>query len=975
MNKLILLFFAIIFYSINVFSSDSISVVNGNTSTYKILIQNNAPESVSEAASDLKRLIKKSTGAELSIVNSSSEGKYIVIGDACKQYGVDGSLLSHDAFILKQEGDNIFLTGRDEVPGMEGENEIGTWDYYKFYNIQRWRRTLSAGSYNAVIQFVKDYMGVRWYMPTENGEEVPQLGEIKIPVGLNRTVEPYFRQRRMDFTDWAKGKMDQVLNGGEDEYDKKENIDASVKWGRHLRHTNPKVMPNGHSWRQWIPADKISASSIAAAAGIPNEGYGLTEPEFFALVNGVRQTKYKSAAQNGGQLDVSDEKMTKTYADNIKKYYQKNKNVKMYGLSQNDGGEHCECEFCKAWDPIPQDMNKQSDELFLTDRFLKFQKNVAVQVMEEFPDTEFGIIAYHETGGAPIRETIPENFYVESFYNYFPNLYYLPEKRKDFEDAIVDWGKLTDKFTFGSFYFAYGNHSFPWSTVDAQTWMIDHIVKNNVQNFQIIFGSEYPMIGQLGPDQWLVSQLLWDPSQSVDSLLNDWYNGAFTPEIGILVREYFETIEDRFAEESAKYPDFWDDRSRKQLQIDLAVFTSIKSQCAALIQQIKKLAAEKPERIQWRVQQITKTWEFTELTVDANEAAKAYRINPTSGNFDLAFNLGQQRLKMIYDPANCYSVSPICVEVSETKATLGIVTENKTFEKKSLNVPKYAYGIDVSQSNLTEWTEKGASFGKGENEFKNNQTTQPVMADGVTNGSILYTDEGIYVMMWGKEPYKEEIVISEDSAKPWQGDDFEVFFTPSGGTDEYFQFIVNPANAGVAFANKGDTGMDETYSPNWKHGATIYGGGWSMRMFVPWKDLGGIPQSGEKWSANFYRSRWAHTKELSAWSPTGDHFRMPEMFGEIIFTGGPLSSKTLKENFEIKVYPNPTNNKIHFSGNTDFMNSLEQTVVYDAQGSKLIIVEADVTTFDVSHFSPGLYFIRFKLKNGVNEIHSFIVKR
>ncbi|UXX80985.1 DUF4838 domain-containing protein [Reichenbachiella carrageenanivorans] len=947
------------------YASDSLTVVSDAASAYAILIDSNDPESVSEAAKELQRLVEKSSGVLLPITNEPTEGKMIIIGSAAQAYGVDASGLAHDNFYMKVTEEHIILSGKDgDITN--GYRKIPANSHYQFYNLEKFRESLSAGSYYATIEFLREYIGVRWYMPTELGEEVPQLATIKCPAELDTLIKPFFKQRRMDFTEWNNNDVKKAISGHA--YNKIENIDASLKWGRHLRHTHPVVMENGHGWRHWIPANVISNATIAKDAEIPSGGYGPLYPEYFALVSENRQTEYRSAAQHGGQLSVAYEPMIEQYANNIIKYREKNANVWQYSLAQNDGGTHCECELCTAWDPIPQDMKKPTDELFLTDRFLKFQKQVSDLVTAKYPDTHFMMTAYHETGRAPIRESVPDNFFVQGFYNYFPNRYYLDNKKQAFQEAVEGWGALTENYRFSSFYFAYGNHSLPWSTKEAQIWLIKTLADNGVQYFENIYGSQFPMIGQLGPDQWLVSQLVWNPEQDPELLLQDWYEGGFTPEIGALIRDYYETIEEEMAIESKKYTDFWNGRTKNQLKIDVDVLTRVRSKCDLLIKQAKELAKAQPERIQWRVKQVSDTWDFTVLTLDAQNASKLARSNPTDQNYSIAYTLGLQRDAMIYDPSKSFSISPQAVEVSESKASVGIIIEEVDFEQKTLSLPLVETIPDWDAGSLGAWMSQGASIGAGDHQFKDNKSTEPIEPAVSTTGSVFYDEDGIYVIISAKEPNMADLVVSADPSKPWQGDDIEVFFTPSGGTDEYFQFVVGPENDGVAISLLGDTGHDETYAPEWKHKTYKDDQSWAAQLYIPWKDLGGKPDKGDQWKANFYRTRQTGggTPSYMAWSPTGSGFANPSMFGNITFSG---SSVTLdiasRDTVSVTVYPNPSRKIIKFEGSDYFESKLDSVSIFAGDGAVMFSAKIkEMRRIDVSELKTGIYVVVFELSDG-----------
>jgi hypothetical protein len=532
-------------------------------------------------------------------------------------------------------------------------------------------------------------------------------------------------------------------------------------------------------------------------------------------------------------------------------------------------------------------MSKPSFEQNLTDRFLKFQKSVADIVTKTIPDAKFMSIAYHETGQAPSRESVPDNFYIQGFYNYYPYLYNIEHERLQLEKDFPVWGKVAKNFMYSSFYFAYGNYSFPWSSYDAQKWLIDLFAKNNIKHFETLYESEYPMVGQLGPDQYVVSQLLWNPNQSATALAGDWYMGSFGPKVGPLVKQYFDLLNTKFKQ--TIMPDFMQNRGRFQLDIDMAVYRSVEQPASSLIAKIKELALQENEDTQWRIKQITTTWDFTVLTLKAIDASKQYRITPSPENFKLASDLGKQRQDMISNPDNCFSVSPRCVASSDGSTTLNIVSKELNIQKREVTVYKQDMDITLGQKNWVEWEPISVTVGKksDKQDFRDNLTSLVANPDGFTQARIFYSDKGMYIAMNMAEPRIDSIEVSNDPKNPWKGDCVELFLNPTSGKDEYYQFVINPNNLGAALVKKGDAGIDKSYNPKWQHKAFKNKNNWVAQLFIPWGDLGGMPKNGDAWGVNFYRTKWKPTqKEFIAWAPTGTKsFAMPEMFGKMNFGG------------------------------------------------------------------------------------------
>jgi hypothetical protein len=853
-------------------------------SEYQILVPEQAPESVTEAAGELQRLLLMASGVELPITASVEPGiKYLSIGATPLMLDVEKGSFAHDAFAILAKAQHLLLVGRDEgvdasASGFSGE--IGPDAALGFYNVRRWNRSLSAGSYNAVIEFARRFLRARWYMPGPLGEEVGTVERLAVAADFELRVAPHFAMRRFNFTDYSERDMRLALSGGESKIDTG-IVQASARWGRRLRHTNPVVLGNGHGWRQWIPADQYSAPWIAEAIGMPL--YGKDHPEYFALVDGRRQSAYTSKAQHGGQLCVAYPPLIQTYADNILALAAKQPGTRMFSLAQNDGGQHCQCDLCCAWDPPAAGWGGGDVESpFLTDRMLRFQNAVVEKVTAKVPDARFTVAAYHATGRAPLEQVADSRLQIIGYYNYLPYRYHIEAKRRELENALEGWDRATDNFYFSTFYFAYGNYALPWSSVETLAWMVDLMARHGHQGLSMYFGAgdSNPLVGQLGPDIWITSQLLWDPRQSATALEEEWYLGSFGPEAGPLVREYFAVIAAAMAQETARFPGFWGSRGFSQRQINLNVYPAVRQRCRLLLDGAVKAVADGDKRYRWRVDQIARNWRYVELTLDAVEAVRQSRIVGSDQALEAALVLGRKRQDYIDDPANRMAVSAASIRVSEQQTALDILTELPGGRLLTLRVPLDTGTVPLIDGNLDDpaW-ERAAAI----DTLRHNRTLETAPVG--TAVRVLSTQEGLYVRALCAEPDMDGLVLVDKAEEVWRGDVFEVFLAPAGGDGGFYQFLVNAHGTGSALAHRGDTGMDRNWQPQWQRAGAKRADGWGVEIFVPWEaiDTDEGPAVGQQWRAGFYRERHAQNRVNSAWAPTGGIFAQPHLFGKLVF--------------------------------------------------------------------------------------------
>jgi len=524
------------------------------------------------------------------------------------------------------------------------------------------------------------------------------------------------------------------------------------------------------------------------------------------------------------------------------------------------------------------------ESAWLTDRIVRFQNDVAERVLAEIPDAHFTVTAYHSTGRAPSTVKTRPRIHVIGYYNYLPYRFHIEPKRRELEEAMAGWERGTDSFYFGTFYFAYGNYSLPWSTVETHRWMVDLMRRHGHRGITMYYSGEEmrPMVGQLGPDPWVLSQLLWDPTQSVDALVDEWYTGSFGPVAGGLVRAYYDAIAAEMAEEIARFPDFWASRGFTQRQIDLNVYPRVREQCARLMASARAAVANGEQRYRWRVEQVARTWDYTELTLEALAASRESRITPSDSTLERALSLAREREAFIHDRANWLSVSPGTVAISDRQGPLGLMTELPGGALPRVSVPLVAGAPRVDgETGDAIWAQGAALPG-----LRHNRTMEP--ASPGTEVTVLASPSGLHLRAVCDEPLMGEMVIADSADRIWEGDVFEVYVAPSGGDGGFYQFLVNAEGMGLNLAHRGDTGRDPTWQPVWHRAGSRGETAWSVEVTIPWAalDVRQPPAAGDVWLVDFFRERYTGEQENSAWAPTGGVFAQPHLFGRMVFVDG-----------------------------------------------------------------------------------------
>lgn len=151
-----------------------------------VLVENGRPrasivipaQGKSAAADELQRCIEKASGAKLDIlaegkVAGTRSGALVYVGPVqAAGRVVDLAKLQPEGFVIKTEGQDLFIVGRDQTEsGMAVD-----------------------GTYYGVCEFLERFLGIRWLMPGPLGEVVPRQPTIRV-ASADIRQEPMLWQR------------------------------------------------------------------------------------------------------------------------------------------------------------------------------------------------------------------------------------------------------------------------------------------------------------------------------------------------------------------------------------------------------------------------------------------------------------------------------------------------------------------------------------------------------------------------------------------------------------------------------------------------------------------------------------------------------------------------------------------------------------------------------------------------------------
>lgn len=262
-----------------------------------IVIPKEADEQTRTAARWLRDYVQQSSAALLPIVTEGEDtnGTIISVGytELSRQAGIDVSSMEWDGGRLVARDGTLFLIGHDEQP-------VGA----------DWAGGAARGTSRAVVTFLEDFVGVRWFLPVPEGVRVPRKTTLFVPGDLDRSVIPAFA----------------FIHG---RYPYGFNTPAAI--ANNYRTAVKVLSYGGHCYYDWVPADK----------------YFNEHPEYFAMIDGKR-------VKEGNHLCTSNPEVRQILLDAIRKDF--DVGWDWVALGQEDGYVPCECPECEKLDHFRQIM-------------------------------------------------------------------------------------------------------------------------------------------------------------------------------------------------------------------------------------------------------------------------------------------------------------------------------------------------------------------------------------------------------------------------------------------------------------------------------------------------------------------------------------------------------------------------------------------------------------------------------------------
>lgn len=432
-----------------------------------------------------------------------------------KKLGLNTDKLGYDGYYLKVTDKYIVIAGNDKP--MITEPISG---HVFIYGCRRRKIYMMGeqGTMRGVYKFLEKYAGIRFYMPTDLGTVIPKSPDFTIP-SVETYVTPAFRGRNF-YAFWFEGASDDAL------------------YWHHRLCAGGLRNPSNHNFRSMLK-------------------YKKTNPEFFALIAGKRDFTNLSTANNFGNLCMTNRGCIKAFAKLAQQYFDKNPDMDIFPCVPQDGLYRiCECKDCKKL----HTPDRRESGLFSKAVFY-FAGEVAKELKKTHPTKKLGVLAYARYRDLPDVE-LPDNLVVMICYSRQSML--KPKTKALVEKTVKDYASKKVPITVWTY--PLFNHRPPLRGIPV---FYPHLLKDNLMfnkangvigefseasyrsggGDQLVKkrGGDIAMIASTHINDYVRCQLLWDPTQDVDAMLEEYYTLFYGPAAAEM-KKFWEVAEQRFKE-------------------------------------------------------------------------------------------------------------------------------------------------------------------------------------------------------------------------------------------------------------------------------------------------------------------------------------------------------------------------------------------------------------------------------------------
>ena len=396
---------------------------------------------------------------------------------------------------------------------------------------------IAGGNKKGILYGVYDFLeGLGFRKLSPDYVYIPKVKDSNL-VKLDRSFSPSITYRTTSYGEF-----------GDQEYNDWNKLSSRSDWGLFV-HTFATLMPPGQ--------------------------YGQSHPEYYSLINGVRQPST--------QLCLSNQEVADVLIANLKKKIAENSAATYWSVSQNDNDQYCRCDNCKAlnekYGGVPSGsiiyfVNKVARAIpgKIISTLAYWYSRKAPQNISVEPNVNIMLCNIESTRQAPVYETDPA-----------------------FSKDLKDWGALTKDILIWDYNIQFTNFFSPFPNLYTLKPNIKFYTDNHV-NALFMQANNEPAAEMALLRSYMICKLMWTPDADektiINEFLNDYYGAA-----GSYILKYIESMQQSLVKSGMKLNIFGGPIDAKEAYLSAEMMTHYKQ----LFDNAEKAVSNDPELLR-RVQ-------------------------------------------------------------------------------------------------------------------------------------------------------------------------------------------------------------------------------------------------------------------------------------------------------------------------------------------------------------------------------------
>ena len=851
-----------------------LSIVKKGKPTARIVIPAGCGSWTRRAADWVRHYVKEATGADLPVATETANlsGTIISVGQTklAEKAGIRTDDLEYDGCKLIVKGKVLYLIGRDQ----KGPGE------HMYY-------TGAKGTCRAAVTFLEEFLGVRWFIPSPEGEVVPKTRNLYVPGNLRIEFSPAFA-----YAFYYIYLVDYFGNGFFKHYG-----------------TFPACYAN--NFRKALLVHNYGGDNLFATA-VPVEKYYAEHPEYFAVIGGKRY------AGPYTRLCLSNPEVKRLLLKEIQSKF--DQGYDMVELCHEDGYKRCECPECEKMDQFSPRFQPIEDyweylREHPCERLHVPFKWIIDECKKSHPDKKVLFMAYNSI-------VLPS----KKFDHYGDNVV-VQIGHDNVESIIPAWkGKVSAMALYG-YWFNYSICAGFDSIVSPKKMTKKMRYYHDSGVIGIYFAGAGMNWGLQGPTFYVTGKLLGDPKADYRALMQEYCEGLYG-EAREEMLDFFDLLYARI-DINHDYLATGDRRMPLSEKYLMRYPPRVLQELDRLLRRAEG-AAQTERSKQW-VRLTRDQFDLTKTLTNAFIAYRAYQAAETPDNIrEVKERLDEFEAyrKRILSYEQDYSRrwfpghGALCLLLtSENKERWGCYWPERRKEiggrdwrgkvigwgSTCIREPITLDFDRLEPPTLTAPRAPGAPRLDGAIEKNEWQGTAPQLLRNMTSRTtevktyvrVMYDEQNLYIAYECAEPKMEGLTLKETGrdGPVWQLDCVELFLDPESSRRRYYHFIAAPVRNAfyddrTGFKTQND--QDRSWNGDWRYAFKIDKANktWCLEMSIPFKALGvAVPKSGEAWLGNFGRERYAQLPatgyrqpRLYLWAQgESAGFTDPSAFAQIIF--------------------------------------------------------------------------------------------